>query len=592
MSNGKRLWIKEKISYIKKLIRVIINTLKIENRLHQSFLRHQNICFSNILFIICITFGVIFLLTVGMTYHKKTSDFSLKRQYNEWYTIKNKKVAKVKNASRIQMSGNEYCIYNVLPYYLNNRAILFRTAHQPVEVLVDGKTIYQVDEDIDLCHYMNLGKVYHIVNLNDRMDGNVITIKYQTKNNSIDIFDFYLGSPNYLIHCVVSKNLSAIIIGVLLFVLGFLFTFGSILFSYKISTGRALHMGILAMLFSTWSLLQTGVLQLCFNNSNFFMILEYVIYLMLPISMVMNLSEILQLYEDKGLKILSIAYSGILFIGLMMQFFKMENIKLLTIITNAMIVGGILYNFFLLYIKLDNHYFSDKKLNIRVIWTILMSTIILDLCFNYRLVRSDTTLFSRIGILLFIMYMLFNYVQDYINKSNEYSKTKKMAKLAYKDVMTGLYNRTAYTEDIAEFEKQICNNLNLDLIFVIFDLNNLKEMNDFHGHGVGDYYIITTGQIIKKAFEKIGKCYRIGGDEFAVMIEGRCIEDYNAAICELSKIITKENESTDLDFSLAFGYAMYENGKYNSIKELIDEADKMMYTNKNIYKVNKFCEQS
>lgn len=170
-------------------------------------------------------------------------------------------------------------------------------------------------------------------------------------------------------------------------------------------------------------------------------------------------------------------------------------------------------------------------------------------------------------------------------------ETKLIAKFAYKDAMTGMLNRMAYEKDLVEYEK--CINIqpdNLSLIYAIFDLNNLKEMNDSHGHGVGDHYIITTAQIIKKAFEKVGKCYRIGGDEFAVIIKDKTIDDYCEAILLLRKLMEEENKMQEFTFSLAFGVAVYEVGKFASLQELIDKADRNMYENKNNYKVNKLCE--
>jgi diguanylate cyclase (GGDEF)-like protein len=55
-------------------------------------------------------------------------------------------------------------------------------------------------------------------------------------------------------------------------------------------------------------------------------------------------------------------------------------------------------------------------------------------------------------------------------------------------------------------------------VIVTFDLNNLKQCNDQYGHRVGDEYIINAAHIIEDNFERYGKCYRIGGDEFCVIM--------------------------------------------------------------------------
>jgi diguanylate cyclase (GGDEF)-like protein len=55
-------------------------------------------------------------------------------------------------------------------------------------------------------------------------------------------------------------------------------------------------------------------------------------------------------------------------------------------------------------------------------------------------------------------------------------------------------------------------------VIVTFDLNNLKQCNDQYGHRAGDEYIINAAHIIEDNFERYGKCYRIGGDEFCCII--------------------------------------------------------------------------
>lgn len=78
--------------------------------------------------------------------------------------------------------------------------------------------------------------------------------------------------------------------------------------------------------------------------------------------------------------------------------------------------------------------------------------------------------------------------------------------------MTGFYNRNAYDYFIYN-EKNIKN-----YMVVTFDLNNLKMCNDNYGHSSGDAYIIHSAHIIETTFDRFGKCYRIGGDEFCCLI--------------------------------------------------------------------------
>jgi GGDEF domain-containing protein len=82
-------------------------------------------------------------------------------------------------------------------------------------------------------------------------------------------------------------------------------------------------------------------------------------------------------------------------------------------------------------------------------------------------------------------------------------------KMAYTDVLTGLTNRTAFELDKKRLQENLKNHIPLSMI--MFDLNNLKEVNDTLGHNKGDLYLITAAQLIQKHFGPLGQSYRIGG---------------------------------------------------------------------------------
>lgn len=85
--------------------------------------------------------------------------------------------------------------------------------------------------------------------------------------------------------------------------------------------------------------------------------------------------------------------------------------------------------------------------------------------------------------------------------------------LAYIDEMTGLHNRSAYEEYLMENSKT-----DAASYVLMMDLNNLKQCNDILGHRVGDDYIMKAAASIRKILEPHGCCYRIGGDEFVVLL--------------------------------------------------------------------------
>ncbi len=95
----------------------------------------------------------------------------------------------------------------------------------------------------------------------------------------------------------------------------------------------------------------------------------------------------------------------------------------------------------------------------------------------------------------------------------EISKSEAYKLMAYTDSLTSIENRNAFIK--RENEIKIDGNTS----FIIMDINGLKRVNDIRGHHYGDKLIRRAAETVKEAFSPIGSCYRIGGDEFAVICQ-------------------------------------------------------------------------
>ena len=159
-------------------------------------------------------------------------------------------------------------------------------------------------------------------------------------------------------------------------------------------------------------------------------------------------------------------------------------------------------------------------------------------------------------------------------------KMKEMAELqtkyAYHDQMTGLLNRRAYSEKIDSYLKKMPQKLCL----VMLDVNGLKTVNDTFGHEAGDELITAAAGCIRDAFPDTEDIYRLGGDEFCVILRG----DTDLAEGCLNKMddATKNFKGQYIDgFTVSFGVGR---GDENSdIGTVVKEADKRMYEHKENY---------
>ncbi|MCR5271461.1 MAG: GGDEF domain-containing protein [Lachnospiraceae bacterium] len=179
--------------------------------------------------------------------------------------------------------------------------------------------------------------------------------------------------------------------------------------------------------------------------------------------------------------------------------------------------------------------------------------------------------------------------QDYITELEELINLQKMhtkelgeAKYkAYTDSLTGVKNHMAYIEATEKLEEDIKNGEMPEFGVIVFDLNGLKIINDTKGHEAGDLYIQSAAGLICRRFKK-SPVYRIGGDEFVVILKG---EDYK----DREKLLDEFNSQIDINVKrkgvvIASGMERYNPLVFTGYKSVFESADKKMYRRKKALK--------
>ena len=145
-------------------------------------------------------------------------------------------------------------------------------------------------------------------------------------------------------------------------------------------------------------------------------------------------------------------------------------------------------------------------------------------------------------------------------------------KLSETDTMTQLFNKNKYLQMIKEYYPEI------DTIGVMFwDVNGLKEVNDTYGHEYGDHLISAIASAIKENIGEYTNAFRIGGDEFVVIIENVTEEDLMLIRDKCKASILIKDKVSKIPISASVGYAV---GLGENIETLIAKADTYMYKDK------------
>lgn len=186
---------------------------------------------------------------------------------------------------------------------------------------------------------------------------------------------------------------------------------------------------------------------------------------------------------------------------------------------------------------------------------------------------QGTLQYAILTMILFLSASLGHYI---LNILNRYEKNKIYESLAYSDLLTGLNNRNSYEQAVSEINYQ--NIGQTDLSVIIFDINNLKEVNDQFGHQAGDRLIFNASEIVKQCFGRLGQIYRIGGDEFAAIFKEIDENTIKAQLLLLKQEINKYNyEEQRAKISIAYGMARFLQGSDRDFSSVLTRADKEMY---------------
>lgn len=144
------------------------------------------------------------------------------------------------------------------------------------------------------------------------------------------------------------------------------------------------------------------------------------------------------------------------------------------------------------------------------------------------------------------------------------------------DELTKCYNRHAYETDIHALD------LNQEWIYLSLDLNGLKHANDTYGHAAGDELIKAAADCMKEVFYKYGKVYRVGGDEFVVLLD-KHVNDFNTLIQSFETKVDHWHGELVTSMGISYGVVFSKEQTWQSVEDVSKIADDRMYKSKWLY---------
>jgi diguanylate cyclase (GGDEF)-like protein len=193
-------------------------------------------------------------------------------------------------------------------------------------------------------------------------------------------------------------------------------------------------------------------------------------------------------------------------------------------------------------------------------------------------------------IVLALVLVTFSIIGGYISSlrrtlSASHSELKKsvaiIKEMAIRDELTGVYNRR-YLMELLENEKNRAVRGGTQFVIAMLDVDQLKEVNDIHGHLTGDQVLRAVSISICESLRNIDNCGRYGGDEFILVLAQTDIKGAMASV-ERIRASIEQNHFPDLKpgFRITVSIGLTEYRPPEEVEEMIARVDSVLYRAKN-----------
>lgn len=509
-----------------------------------------------------------------------------------WY-LADGSPADVGHLNRLPGAGPylEQSVYHMLPEDLGEGlSLCFRTKNINYQVYVDGELRYEPRIRESRLYNKSFGTRWSYVPLCRGDAGKAVEVRFHTvyESGSACIDHLRLGNAAGEITGVFAGRAAAFCTCILLLFVGVLMMVADIPANLQMHKNHELlYLGLFAISIAVWCLAETNLLQFYTDDSRLLQILSCCSLIMIPIPLVLYLDSTFGFKNRIVVPIVCSMSAAEFAVCTVLHFAGVMDYH--ETLTFSHVMLGI--SVFLLLYTILKHEFRMGRSRIKNIYKALRAIGFMSLgiaagidIFRYYLGgNSDSAMFVRIGLLIFILCYGSSSLEKIINAVKLGVQAEFVSQLAYRDGLTGIGNRTAFQERLAELEKEKAQLPGIAVI--MFDVNDLKLVNDRQGHQKGDELLVCSAEIVKAAVEDAeGACYRIGGDEFAGILSGENISGRcEKALAGFKKAMDDYNSVKGQPFrlSIASGYAVYDREQADEVlMDVYQQADARMYENK------------
>lgn len=451
----------------------------------------------------------------------------------------------------------------------------FYTHHQDLKVTLAGKELYEYSSKARPSWLTSYRSFHHLIKIPSFKSGELcIETKALISGTEGEFGNILIGNKAEIISSIIIQRLDKFIMGVILLLTGIVLTVSTNIYGKLEKDKTVLHLTIFMILTGIWQLEESRVTQIFIGFQPWHWCSEYVLRLFLLIVSFLFISDLFKNKNHPSLWALFICDATSMIVQIILQLSGKVQFAQSLIFTNFLYGLSLIYAFILV---VRNNALSNLRLKIIFSFFMICSLIsFFSYIIGFTKGSATEVTVSYALIFTFISLSLLMY-QRSVNQVDSFKQAKLYEKLAFIDIATGVYNKTAWYTLTEQYDpgKSLLKNCCL----IMFDMNNLKYMNDKFGHLLGDKVIGVFCKCLKEAVGDKGKIYRIGGDEFLCLCNDTDILKINVILSNFDNNVKNQKE-TEIRFTAAYGYSFFSPTEKEDFIKAHALADKDMYKNK------------
>lgn len=522
------------------------------------------------------------LVTIGRQYAIVAPE-GLRQLDTGWYRIENgiQIPVALPGTVRLEGGGDLVLYYDDLTAADGSRTVMTKGAVYRLQIWLGDNLLHTYDDTGFPRNTQTRSKLSCSAMLSSDPEGQQLRLVYEDQGGGVfDLQPVYLGTSGAVLRKQCADDMFTIL---LVFTMGMLSAVAGVISLYlhhlRMPDRRFVNISCFLLLGGLWCILDSALLQQLSGLSPVAGYLGRCTLMLLPVPMLCFARNTATMGRFRSLRICTQLYYWNIILQLLLDLLDIVALADLLPVTHLLIAGSI----FLLGSLMLWEYRVTENRELRAVllaFVLLAASGLLAIFLYWVLEIPYYNIIFECGILIFILSLLSSITATMAANLRYKTEASVYKRLSREDRLTGLENRRAYDELLTQLETEPEKYQNVALLFL--DLNHLKQTNDSYGHHAGDELIISAAKCVKSAFGKQGSCFRIGGDEFAVVMPDPTDtpEDWER---RFEIFLRTYNQIGSYPLSIAWGYSFLRDDKGN-LKRFSDwkyEADQAMYRNKN-----------